>query len=112
LAEEPSVPRKSPVWKRGDGLTADADLRLQFHDVRDTPKSERGSERAGRPLTRRHHGYARIEELGAVQNDADVAHPKRGDTLQLLLMAEFPTDPKPQKLKQASLFDPKEEAAN
>ena len=40
----------------------------------------------------------------------DVAHPKRGDTLQLPLMAEFETDPIQQKEKsvvetQASLFD-------
>lgn len=40
----------------------------------------------------------------------DVAHPKRGDTLQLPLMADFPTDPKHTPAKQASLFD--EEAAN
>jgi P63C domain len=40
----------------------------------------------------------------------DVAHPKRGDTLQLPLMADFATDPIPPKRtddshKQASLFD-------
>ena len=40
----------------------------------------------------------------------DVAHPKRGDTLQLPLMADFPTDPHRRTAKQASLFD--EEAAN
>jgi hypothetical protein len=43
----------------------------------------------------------------------DVAHPKRGDTLQLPLMADFPTDPVPKKEKQASLFDALgDEAAN
>jgi hypothetical protein len=40
----------------------------------------------------------------------NVAHPKRGDTLQLPLMADFPTDPVERKnprrsVKQASLFD-------
>jgi hypothetical protein len=40
----------------------------------------------------------------------DVAHPKRGDTLQLPLMADFATDPiQPKKSKegarQQSLFD-------
>jgi len=40
----------------------------------------------------------------------DVAHPKRGDTLQLPLMADFATDPIPQKkyndpARQKSLFD-------
>jgi hypothetical protein len=40
----------------------------------------------------------------------DIAHPKRGDTLQLPLMADFATDPIPQKnpmgsMKQESLFD-------
>jgi len=36
----------------------------------------------------------------------DMAHPKRGGTLQLPLMADFPDDPKHgQQLKQASLFD-------
>jgi P63C domain len=40
----------------------------------------------------------------------DVAHPKRGDTLQLPLMADFATDPIKQKkpdvpIKQATLFD-------
>jgi hypothetical protein len=40
----------------------------------------------------------------------DVAHPKRGDTLQLSLMADFATDPiQPKKtvevLRQQSLFD-------
>jgi hypothetical protein len=44
----------------------------------------------------------------------DVAHPKRGDTLQLPLMKDFPTDPKTAKAEgQRSLFDDlKEEAAN
>lgn len=48
----------------------------------------------------------------------DVAHPKRGDTLKLPLMADFPTDPDKSKRRvqeettdQASLFD-KEEPAN
>jgi hypothetical protein len=42
----------------------------------------------------------------------DVAHPKRGDTLQLPLMADFkPQLPPPQpEAKQASLFP--DEAAN
>jgi hypothetical protein len=45
----------------------------------------------------------------------NVAHPKRGDTLQLPLMADFPTDPiagkiARKKVKQTSLFD--DEAAN
>jgi hypothetical protein len=40
----------------------------------------------------------------------DVAHPKRGDTLQLPLMADFATDPIPPKktkevVRQQSLFD-------
>jgi hypothetical protein len=40
----------------------------------------------------------------------DIAHPKPGDTLQLPLMADFATDPIPQKksnesMKQESLFD-------
>jgi hypothetical protein len=36
----------------------------------------------------------------------DVAHPKRGDTLQLPLMADYPTDPPPQSApRQPSLFD-------
>jgi hypothetical protein len=39
----------------------------------------------------------------------DIAHPKRGDTLQLPLMADFKTDPIPKPTtpeeKQASLFD-------
>jgi hypothetical protein len=36
----------------------------------------------------------------------DVAHPKRGDTLQLRLMADYPTHPPPASPpKQASLFD-------
>jgi hypothetical protein len=39
----------------------------------------------------------------------DVAHPKRGDTLQLPLMADFPTDKPQSSLKQGNLFD---EAAN
>lgn len=47
----------------------------------------------------------------------DVAHPKRGDTLQLPLMAEFPTDPVERKspredVMQTSLFDENDEAAN
>jgi hypothetical protein len=47
----------------------------------------------------------------------DIAHPKRGDTLQLPLMADFKTDPIPKPAapeeKQASLFDQsKDEAAN
>jgi hypothetical protein len=44
----------------------------------------------------------------------DIAHPKRGDTLQLPLMADFETDPiKPKRLPdgQRSLFD-NDEAAN
>jgi hypothetical protein len=45
----------------------------------------------------------------------DVAHPKRGDTLKLPLMADFETDPiKPKRLpkttRQASLFDNDEAA--
>jgi hypothetical protein len=40
----------------------------------------------------------------------NIAHPKRGDTLQLPLMADFPTDPQRASEKQASLFD--KEAAN
>jgi hypothetical protein len=45
----------------------------------------------------------------------DVAHPKRGDTLQLPLMRDFKTDPIKQKQlpapgKQASLFDDGEAA--
>ncbi len=40
----------------------------------------------------------------------DIAHPKRGDTLQLPLMADFATDPIPPKkssetARQKSLFD-------
>jgi hypothetical protein len=36
----------------------------------------------------------------------DVAHPKRGDTLQLPLMADYPTDPPSRPgPKQTSLFD-------
>jgi len=40
----------------------------------------------------------------------DVAHPKRGDTLQLPLMADFATDPIPSKksadpVRQKSVFD-------
>jgi hypothetical protein len=35
----------------------------------------------------------------------DVSHPKRGDTLQLPLMADFPTDAKGTEAKQPSLFD-------
>jgi hypothetical protein len=35
----------------------------------------------------------------------DVAHAKRGDTLQLPLMADFPTDIKRTEAEQASLFD-------
>jgi hypothetical protein len=40
----------------------------------------------------------------------DVAHPKRGDTLQLPLMADFETDPIPPKktrelVRQESFFD-------
>jgi hypothetical protein len=46
----------------------------------------------------------------------DIAHPKRNDTLQLPLMADFETDPvKPKRLPgstgQRSLFDD-DEAAN
>jgi hypothetical protein len=48
----------------------------------------------------------------------EIAHPKRGDTLQLPLMADFKTDPIPPKkqkedIGQSSLFDPpNDEAAN
>jgi hypothetical protein len=48
----------------------------------------------------------------------EIAHPKRGDTLQLPLMADFATDPIPPKqlkedVGQASLFGPpNDEAAN
>jgi hypothetical protein len=48
----------------------------------------------------------------------DIAHPKRGDTLQLPLMADFATDPIKHKdpdpeAKQASLFERNDdEAAN
>jgi P63C domain len=35
----------------------------------------------------------------------DMAHPKRGDTLQLPLMADFPTDLQQARPKQLSLFD-------
>jgi hypothetical protein len=43
----------------------------------------------------------------------NVAHPKRGDTLQLPLMADWSPSPKQAKEpKQASLFDQDDEAAN
>ncbi len=43
----------------------------------------------------------------------DMAHPKRGDTLQLPLMAEWTPPPDKQKpAKQGSLFDRNDEAAN
>jgi hypothetical protein len=36
----------------------------------------------------------------------DVSHPKRGDTLQLPLMADYPTDPPPlPAAKERTLFD-------
>ena len=46
----------------------------------------------------------------------EIAHPKRGDTLQLPLMADFATDPIPPKqlkedVGQASLFGPPNDEA-
>jgi len=41
---------------------------------------------------------------GQFKHMLDLAHPKRGDTLQLLLMADIPEPTKPTD-KQASLFD-------